>query len=252
MIDIYKKRRVLVCLLNTALIFVFAVSVRAANNESVRIHSNHSGSFESGTVKFYSNRSFVNNLPDYKSPGKAFFLSFLLPGAGEFYAGSKKNAAVFFASEVLLWGGFAACRTLSKWKTEDGIALARGHAGIDMAGRDHNYYVAVENYMSIRAYNEAKLLQRDLAAMYPEDEYHSWEWDSDDSRRQFESLRVQSDSWENRSVLIIGAVLLNHIVSGIDAARLARKHNRGLEQPMHVHVTALREGGAMLTFRKLF
>jgi len=196
--------------------------------------------------------SYPQNPVDYKSPGKAFFLSLLLPGAGEFYAGSKNTAAVFLGSEMILWGSFAAFRTLSSWKSQDGIALAKGHAGIDMTGRDYNYYVAVENFMTIRAYNEAKLRQRDLDAMYPEDEYHSWEWDSDASRRKFESLRIQSDKWKNRSVLIIGAVLLNHIVSGIDAARLAAKHNSGLEQPVHVHASALPEGGAVITFSKRF
>ncbi len=41
---------------------------------------------------------------DYeKSPGKAFLLSALIPGAGEFYAGSKYKALGFLGAEALFW-----------------------------------------------------------------------------------------------------------------------------------------------------
>ena len=39
-----------------------------------------------------------------KSPGRALLLSAILPGAGEFYAGSKKKAAVFFGIEAITVG----------------------------------------------------------------------------------------------------------------------------------------------------
>ena len=39
-----------------------------------------------------------------KSPGRAFVMSLLLPGSGEFWAGAKKRAALFFGLEVLGWG----------------------------------------------------------------------------------------------------------------------------------------------------
>ncbi|OQC47050.1 MAG: hypothetical protein BWX60_00442 [Candidatus Marinimicrobia bacterium ADurb.Bin030] len=41
-----------------------------------------------------------------KSPGLAFFLSAVVPGAGEFYAGAKYRAAAFFSVEVVSWVGY--------------------------------------------------------------------------------------------------------------------------------------------------
>jgi hypothetical protein len=42
--------------------------------------------------------------PGAKSPLKAFALSMLVPGAGQWYNGSKSKAVVFFATDVALWG----------------------------------------------------------------------------------------------------------------------------------------------------
>ena len=39
------------------------------------------------------------------NPGKALLLSAILPGAGEFYAGNKIKAGIFFGIELLSWGG---------------------------------------------------------------------------------------------------------------------------------------------------
>ena len=39
--------------------------------------------------------------PSGKSPKRAFLMSALLPGSGEFWAGAKKRAALFFGLEVL-------------------------------------------------------------------------------------------------------------------------------------------------------
>jgi len=41
----------------------------------------------------------------YKSPGRAFFMSLLLPGAGELYTGSMRGLA-FLGVEMLSWGGY--------------------------------------------------------------------------------------------------------------------------------------------------
>lgn len=41
------------------------------------------------------------------SAKRAFFQSLLLPGWGEFYAGSKVKSIAFFGTEIALWAGFA-------------------------------------------------------------------------------------------------------------------------------------------------
>ena len=54
-----------------------------------------------------------------KSPQKAFLLSLLLPGAGQFYTESKTKAKIFVGSEASLWIGFLALQTVGSWKKSD-------------------------------------------------------------------------------------------------------------------------------------
>lgn len=183
------------------------------------------------------------------SPGKAFLLSLVLPGIGEYYGGSRKMAAVFLGTEIALWAGLFSCRYVEGWYRDDAVSWAGAHANIDMSGRSSAYFVAVENYISIRDYNEAKLQQRNLEALYPEDNQHSWEWDSDRSRKKFEDLRVSSDTWKQRSLFVIGGIVLNHIVSSIDAVRVVKGKEKSTLQ---MGVTPLPGGGGVFHICKRF
>jgi len=183
------------------------------------------------------------------SRAKAFFLSFLLPGTGEYYAGSKKMAKVFFCTEVLLWTTFFSFRAYGNWKKNDYQQFAVSYAGVDLSGKDHQYFVDIGNYNTIQEYNEAMLGQRNVEALYPENDYYGWQWDDDAFRLDYEKLRIASDAAYNRSLLVVGAVILNHIVSGIDALRLAKK---GGESKMGLDVVGLSEGEVRVVLWKRF
>jgi len=188
----------------------------------------------------------------HSSKVKAFFFSFTLPGAGEYYAGSSKMAKVFLGSEAILWATYFSFRTYGNWKKNDYQQFAVSHAGVKLSGKDHQYFVNIENYNDIREYNDAKLRQRDAGALYPENKDYTWQWDSKSSRLRYVKLRVASDRAYNRSLFVIGGVILNHIVSGIDAIRVVRK-NQGLRKSgVKVGVIGLPEGGIILTLWKVF
>lgn len=187
-----------------------------------------------------------------RSPGRAFLYSFLLPGSGELYTGSKKMAGVFFGTEVFLWATFISFRVYGNWKEDDYRSFSVAHAGVDLTGKDYDYFIAVENYRNLREYNEAKLQQRDVNALYPDDEAHRWEWDSDENRERFESLRVASDNAFRRSLFVIGGIVINHVISGIDAVRLARKGRNVQNQALHWGVSGMPEGGVMVCLIKCF
>ncbi|MBN2414922.1 hypothetical protein JXO52_03725 [bacterium] len=174
-------------------------------------------------------------------------LSLLIPGAGQYCAGSSNRALVFLGSEALVWSAYFTSRMVGDWRRDDAVAWAMSHAGVDLSGKDHNYFIAVENYPTITDYNNAKLQQRDVDALYPEDEAHSWQWDSESSRKTFEKLRVSSDAWFERSKFLIAGVILNHIISGIDAVRTARSR-----QQLALGISGLPEGGFVLSARTCF
>lgn len=186
------------------------------------------------------------------SRGKAFLLSLILPGAGEYYAGSKKMAAIFFGTEILLWATYGSFRTYGNWKKDDYKRFATVHAGIHPTGKDYQYFVDVENYMDIRSYNEAKLKQRDVNALYPENEEYSWKWDGEASRKRFEKLRLASDDAYTRALFVIGGIVVNHIISGIDAIRVARKQQKAFAENVHMGVIVLPEGGVCFQLWKCF
>lgn len=183
---------------------------------------------------------------------KAFFLSFLIPGAGEYYVGAKKTAKVFMGTEILLWSTYLSFRVYGNWKRSDYELFAVTHAGVHGTEKDHAYYVAMENYNSLREYNEAKLQQRRLADLYPEDGTYYWQWDSSSSRKKFATLRISSDRAFNRSLFVIGGILLNHLISGIDAMRLARKADKLHRKQMQIGVAGLPEGGFVVGLWKTF
>ena len=110
----------------------------------------------------------------------------------------------------------------------------------------------MENYDNIRDYNQAKLQQRDVDAMYPENDAYAWDWDSETSRKTFESLRLASDTAYKRSLFVIGGVLLNHLISAIDAVRLARKGGQANPNRATVGVAGVPHGGVIVMIRKPF
>lgn len=189
-----------------------------------------------------------------KTPSKAraFLLSFILPGTGEYYAGSKKMATIFLGTEVLLWTTYFSFRIYGHWKKHDYQLYAVSHAGISPAGKDQQYFVDIENYHNIREYNEAKLRQRNVGALYPENESYRWQWDSETSRLEYEKLRIKSDHAYSGSLFVIGGILANHIISGIDALRIAKKRERMSENRVRFGVVGLPEGGVVVSLWKKF
>jgi len=186
------------------------------------------------------------------SPGAAFLFSVLVPGTGEWYAGSPRMAKIFLGSEALLWSAYFSFRVYGNWKKHDYGQWAAAHAGLNPSGKDHDFFIAVEDYDNLRAYNEAKLQQRRLDLMYPEGSDYEWDWDTDASRGEFEKLRLASDGAYNKSLFVIGGIVINHIISGIDAVRLAKKSRGEAEKAVHMGVAGLPEGGALICLWKGF
>ena len=53
----------------------------------------------------------------------------------------------------------------------------------------------------------------------------NWQWDTVKHREKFESMRIQSDRLSLAGQFFIGGIILNHIVSAIDALYLYRLEN---------------------------
>jgi hypothetical protein len=183
---------------------------------------------------------------------RAFLYSLILPGSGEYYAGSRTMAKIFFSSEVLLWATYFGFRYYGHLRKEDYIAFAEAHARVNPSGKDHDYWVNIENFDNIHAYNETRLQQRRLDEIYPDNSDYAWQWDSTRSRLEYERIRISSDNAYSRSTFVLGGVVLNHLISAIDALRAARSRQNPDPNRMRVGVSPLPSGGLEFVVCKPF
>jgi hypothetical protein len=157
-----------------------------------------------------------------KSPKKAAFLSILLPGLGELYAGGKKSSRFFFFTEGMFWTGLIGFKKLNHARIHTFEAYAAAHAGTNLDGRQNSHLDRVSNYKSIYDYNTRVIfVEGEFANPLPETSENIWEWDSSASRTQFIDLRSKATWARTRSFLFVGALLFNRFASAFNAAHVA-------------------------------
>ncbi len=172
-----------------------------------------------GTQTFGDGSSRMKSIP------KAFLLSLLVPGTGQFYAQAPRRGRFFVGAEAAIWAGYLGFQLHSNWKEEDYKLYAAEHAGVDPGGKSKGYFEDVSLFMSMEEYNRRQLRNfREDAELYSQGDF--WEWDSDRSRRKFDSLYRASTNAEHNAVIMTGIGLLNHFLSAVDAARTAKAFNK--------------------------
>lgn len=152
-----------------------------------------------------------------KKPSEAFLRSAVFPGWGQRYGNRNFRGAIFSGVEVGLWAGLLLTRQAWIEGVSEYETFARQHAGVT-GDPDHQYYVDIGNYDNVQEFNEAQRSQRQYA-----DQYKSpgdfWEWDNSANREYFEEIRIDADGAKNRIYYFAGGLLLNRIVSAIEASR---------------------------------
>ena len=161
-----------------------------------------------------------------KSPGKAFFLSLLVPGLGELYAGSSLKGKIFLATEAAVWSGFAAFEQYSAWKERDYELYSVAHADVSIEGKDDDFFKNIAAYEDIKSYNQDQLHAREWDEVYWDEKFYHWDWDSPESREKFNEIRDSSRRAHRRALNMVGAAVLNRLISAIDAVRTAKAFNR--------------------------
>ncbi|MBD3224552.1 MAG: hypothetical protein GF313_07470 [Caldithrix sp.] len=164
-----------------------------------------------------------------KSVGKALLMSLVVPGSGEYYTGNRNHGLFFFSMELLAWGGLTANRHYSNHLMDEYRVFAVEHADVNPSGKDKQYWIDIGKYNDIYAYNEQRQRDRRFSDMYAETDVNYWNWQSKELRFRYDGKRIQASEIANREVYFFTAILLNHLVSGINAMRLARSHNREMQ-----------------------
>ncbi len=167
-------------------------------------------------------------IPQKKNPGVAVIYSLLLPGMGELYADGFQYGIYSLSSEAVLWLTYIGFQKYGAIVQNDARTFAATHAGANIFGKDEKYFVNLGNFVDTYEYNGKKLRDREIEKVYDVNAGYYWSWDSDANRKTYRAMRVSSDKVFNSGKFVIGAIVANHIISAINAARLVRLYNNNI------------------------
>jgi hypothetical protein len=159
-----------------------------------------------------------------KSPFRAAVYSLILPGAGEYYAGNFSTGRYLFGAETTLWLTVLGLHSYGNWIRDDARAFAAVYAGVNWSGKDDDFFVNIGNFMTRQEYNEKKMRDRDIGAIYTDASF-DWQWESHDKRREYRDMRVRSDQMLNSIRFVGAAIIANHIISAVIAGNSAARYN---------------------------
>lgn len=164
-------------------------------------------------------------VPVTKSAATAVFYSLILPGMGEYYADGFDEGRYSLIAEGGLWLTWFSFRQYGTWLRDDARNFAAVHAGAVNSGKNDRYFVDLGNFNDIYEYNDKQLQDRELENIYDANSSYYWRWDSDKNRQEYRALRVSSERVLNNAQFVIAGIVVNHIVSAVNAARLVRIAN---------------------------
>jgi len=171
-----------------------------------------------------------------KSVKRAFVYSLLIPGTGEFYAGSKIKAVLFFGLDVTFWSFYFNYHKKGKNKEDEYIAFADRYwneeeyldwwwGELDSAGRS-KYSHTLPDEHSQQYYEMIGKYKQFAFAWEDFDDNTAGEDSMTPYRDHYLDVREQSNSWLNKAKYSAMFSLANHILSAFDAAIAVKKYNK--------------------------
>jgi hypothetical protein len=194
----------------------------------------------------------------YKSPGKAFIFSALAPGSGQLYVGAKRGY-VYLGIEAIAWTSSYFLHQSGKQKEEDYMDFADAHwteptvgDSVGVAPDGNTIYYDEEHHQRI-----VYFYQHDKGHYYEDIgkyAYYTAGWDTG-TLDDYLDMRDDSNRLLKNSGYAMMGALVNHVVSAVDALRLARSHNLSLGHGVKLNLKLkgnLHSGGVMLVASRKF
>jgi hypothetical protein len=170
---------------------------------------------------------------DQKKSKKVNILySLVLPGAGQWNMGYHNRAKFFLGTEFVLWVGYLGFNAYANVIQDNYKAYAAVHGDVNSSGKNDQYWIDIGSADNIYGFNERKLRERADESIYPESTAYYWQWDSRESRRSYNNLRVNEHDWQQRATFVVGAFILNRVVSAIDVIRIILRENKADDNHM--------------------
>ena len=176
-----------------------------------------------------------------KNPMVAMLLSCAVPGLGEMYVGETTRGGWFMATEAGIWLGYGAFQLQAGMREDDYTEFAEIYAGVD-EGASSDYLSDIGDYIRNEgdsSYNQS--VRREARSLFPDDleaqaAYlaengyfgdDAWDWVSKDIFYDYRDLRRDASQSERNAFYMTGLAVLNRVLSAVDSAWMARRHNAG-------------------------
>ena len=182
-----------------------------------------------------------NSLPveeefNKKSVILAITYSILLPGMGELYAGNYSSGKYFTIAEGVFWGTYIGINTYSNWQKDRYHSFAASNGGVNVAGKSDDYFGNIGIYTDINEYNDDKARNGEFSKMY-NTELDYWKWSGTD-RKTYRAMWTSGEQSYNNLRFVVGALILNRVVSAINAGRIAAAYNKNASQELGWNISA--------------
>lgn len=190
-----------------------------------------------GTQTLKENTEILNQAQPIKSPNRAFLSSLVVPGSGQLYIGAKRGY-LQIAAEVGLLTFYLITHNSANGLRDDYHQQVRDHVIFDGPGtfdtwdeiEDFEHATLFDNWHNVYTDNNGQPLQR----------VGKWYWDDrkafkDEARgdkhnspHRGVALQLRNDANDKfeRARTFLGLIILNHVVSAIDARIAAKSHNK--------------------------
>lgn len=182
-------------------------------------------------------------IPVLSAANKDFLFSLAIPGSSQI-RNERNLGYILLGAEAALIGSTLYLNREATLKQDEAYIYAIKYAHIKPAKYDKEFLKNVGKYQSsgydAMGYNamirqEAiKLFPNDYAAQQAfieanaYDDDHYWKWDNKENRSQYNALRNKSKDLKSFGVMTSGMIILNHIISGIDALKYGAKERRSM------------------------
>jgi len=195
----------------------------------------------------------------YKSPGKAFIFSAVAPGSGQLYVGAKRGY-VYLGIEAVAWTTSYFFHQSGKEKEDEYMDFADVHwtepalgdsvglapDGVTVIRYDEEHHERIEYFYQ----NDKGHYYEDIGKYA----YYTIGWDTG-TLDDYLDMRDDSNRLLKNSDYAIMAAVVNHVVSAVDALRLARSHNLNLGHGVKLNLKlkgGLHSSGVMVVASRKF
>ncbi len=174
---------------------------------------------------------------DKKNVRKAFLYSFVVPGAGQIYTGSKIKAVLFLGVEALGWTGYFTYQG----RGDDKTGLFEDYADTYWSDQRYDDFLGTIDTSTVHfTHHLPETNTQQYYEMIGKYDQFVYGWDDTEPqppdyenigiaysahRLHYEDMRHDANNQYDRATKSLILVMFNHLVSGFEAALAAKRHN---------------------------